>query len=91
MSIKGTMAVISGDTSGIGEECVRLFAERGGPRDLTRAMAFLASDETRFMNGTLLPVDGDPRVRMGGLSAYIIAMSPVQQDNIIRRFNRGSL
>lgn len=26
------------------------------------------------------------RVRMGGLSAYFIAMSPVQQDNIIRRF-----
>lgn len=28
------------------------------------------------------------RVRMGGLSAYFIAMSPVQQDNIIKRFNR---
>lgn len=26
------------------------------------------------------------RVRMGGLSAYFIAMSPVQQDNIIKRF-----
>lgn len=28
------------------------------------------------------------RVRMGGLSAYFIAMSPVQQDNIIKRFER---
>ncbi len=28
-------------------------------------------------------------VRMGGLSAYFIAMSPVQQDNIIRRFKKG--
>ncbi len=27
-------------------------------------------------------------VRMGGLSAYFIAMSPVQQENIIKRFNR---
>jgi formate C-acetyltransferase len=27
-------------------------------------------------------------VRLGGLSAYFIAMSPVQQDNIIKRFNR---
>ncbi len=26
------------------------------------------------------------RVRMGGLSAYFVAMSPVQQDNIIKRF-----
>jgi formate C-acetyltransferase len=31
----------------------------------------------------------DLRVRMGGLSAYFIAMSPVQQDNIIKRFNKG--
>ncbi len=30
----------------------------------------------------------DIRVRMGGLSAYFIAMSPVQQDNIIKRFAR---
>ena len=28
------------------------------------------------------------RVRMGGLSAYFVAMSPVQQDNIIKRFSR---
>lgn len=28
------------------------------------------------------------RVRMGGLSAYFIAMSPIQQDNIIKRFSR---
>jgi formate C-acetyltransferase len=28
------------------------------------------------------------RVRMGGLSAYFIAMSPVQQDNVIKRFAR---
>jgi pyruvate-formate lyase len=28
------------------------------------------------------------RVRMGGLSAYFIAMSPVQQENIIKRFSR---
>jgi formate C-acetyltransferase len=33
---------------------------------------------------------GDLRVRMGGLSAYFVAMSPVQQDNIIKRFNKGS-
>ncbi len=31
----------------------------------------------------------DLRVRMGGLSAYFIAMSPVQQDNIIKRFDKG--
>lgn len=29
------------------------------------------------------------RVRMGGLSAYFIALSPVQQDNIIKRFEKG--
>jgi pyruvate-formate lyase len=28
------------------------------------------------------------RVRMGGLSAYFIAMSPMQQDNIIKRFEK---
>lgn len=28
------------------------------------------------------------RIRMGGLSAYFIAMSPVQQDNVIKRFAR---
>lgn len=28
------------------------------------------------------------RVRMGGLSAYFIAMAPAQQDNIIKRFSR---
>ncbi|MDD4584037.1 MAG: pyruvate formate lyase family protein, partial [Eubacteriales bacterium] len=28
------------------------------------------------------------RIRMGGLSAYFISMSPVQQDNIIKRFSR---
>ncbi len=30
-------------------------------------------------------------VRMGGLSAYFIAMAPLQQDNIIRRFKKGAL
>ena len=30
----------------------------------------------------------DLRVRMGGLSAYFIAMAPAQQDNIIKRFSR---
>ncbi|MDO4943422.1 MAG: pyruvate formate lyase family protein, partial [Lachnospiraceae bacterium] len=30
----------------------------------------------------------DLRVRMGGLSAYFIAMAPIQQDNIIKRFSR---
>lgn len=29
------------------------------------------------------------RVRMGGYSAYFVAMSSVQQDNIIRRFEKG--
>lgn len=33
----------------------------------------------------------DLRVRMGGLSAYFIAMSPMQQDNIIKRFSKGML
>jgi pyruvate-formate lyase len=31
----------------------------------------------------------DLRVRMGGLSAYFVAMAPMQQENIIRRFERG--
>jgi formate C-acetyltransferase len=31
------------------------------------------------------------KIRMGGLSAYFIAMSPVQQRNVIRRFSRGAL
>jgi len=30
----------------------------------------------------------DLRVRMGGLSAYFIAMAPAQQENIIKRFSR---
>lgn len=29
------------------------------------------------------------RVRLGGLSAYFIALAPVQQDNIIKRFEKG--
>ena len=28
------------------------------------------------------------RIRMGGLSAYFIAMAPAQQDNVIKRFSR---
>ncbi len=28
------------------------------------------------------------RIRMGGLSAYFIAMAPAQQDNVIKRFAR---
>ena len=32
----------------------------------------------------------DLRIRMGGLSAYFIAMSPAQQDNIIKRFNKNA-
>jgi formate C-acetyltransferase len=31
------------------------------------------------------------KIRMGGLSAYFIAMSPMQQQNVIRRFSRGAL
>lgn len=31
----------------------------------------------------------DLRVRMGGLSAYFIAMAPIQQENIIKRFSKG--
>ncbi|MBP2033970.1 formate C-acetyltransferase [Clostridium algifaecis] len=31
------------------------------------------------------------KIRMGGLSAYFIALSPIQQDNIIRRFSKGVL
>jgi formate C-acetyltransferase len=31
------------------------------------------------------------KIRMGGLSAYFIALSPVQQDNIIQRFSKGAL
>lgn len=30
----------------------------------------------------------DLRIRMGGLSAYFIAMAPAQQENIIKRFSR---
>jgi formate C-acetyltransferase len=45
-----------------------------------------------FIDAKLHPENHrDLRVRMGGLSAYFIAMSPVQQDNIIKRFNKGSL
>ncbi len=45
-----------------------------------------------FIDAKLHPEQhGDLRVRMGGLSAYFIAMAPVQQDNIIRRFNKGAL
>lgn len=28
------------------------------------------------------------RIRMGGLSAYFVAMAPVQQQNIIKRFQK---
>lgn len=30
------------------------------------------------------------KIRMGGLSAYFIAMSPAQQENVIQRFSRGA-
>ena len=33
----------------------------------------------------------DLKVRMGGLSAYFIAMSAVQQQNIIQRFSKGAV
>lgn len=31
------------------------------------------------------------KVRMGGLSAYFIAMSPAQQENVIQRFSKGAV
>lgn len=31
------------------------------------------------------------RVRMGGLSAYFVAMAPEQQENIIKRFEKGGI
>lgn len=31
------------------------------------------------------------KIRMGGLSAYFIAMSPAQQENVIQRFSKGAL
>jgi formate C-acetyltransferase len=30
------------------------------------------------------------RVRMGGLSAYFVCMAPAQQNNIIKRFEKGA-
>jgi NAD(P)-dependent dehydrogenase (short-subunit alcohol dehydrogenase family) len=30
----------------------------GGPMDVAQAVAFLASDDARFINGHILPVDG---------------------------------
>ncbi|MBA4355461.1 MAG: short-chain dehydrogenase, partial [Novosphingobium sp.] len=32
--------------------------ELGSPRDIANVVAFLASDESRFINGALIPVDG---------------------------------
>ncbi|WP_246344508.1 SDR family NAD(P)-dependent oxidoreductase [Sphingobium fontiphilum] len=32
--------------------------ELGSPRDIANVVAFLASDESRFINGAMIPVDG---------------------------------
>lgn len=33
----------------------------------------------------------DLRVRMGGLSAYFVCMAPAQQENVIKRFQKGAV
>jgi formate C-acetyltransferase len=63
---------------------IRAFCELGG-----QILTVTSTNVTDLKDAKVNPEKHrDLRVRMGGLSAYFIAMSPVQQDNIIKRFRR---
>jgi len=50
----------------------------GEPEDIARAVAFLASEDARWVTGTTLPVDGGQHVR--GLHSYFDTMSEMLDD-----------
>ena len=86
------IAVNSGDFEGeVGVDrmvaLIKSFCDLGG-----QILTVTSCSIDDFIDAKVHPeLHGDLRVRMGGLSAYFVAMSPVQQDNIIRRFNKGAL
>ncbi len=63
---------------------IRAFCEMGG-----QIMTITSTNVEDLKDAQVNPEKHKSlRVRMGGLSAYFIAMSPVQQENVIKRFAR---
>lgn len=66
------------------KDLITSFCEMGG-----QIMTITSTNVEDLKDAKIHPENHkDLRVRMGGLSAYFIAMAPVQQDNIIKRFSR---
>lgn len=60
------------------------FCDMGG-----QIMSITSNSVEEFIDAKVHPEKyKNLRVRMGGLSAYFVTLSPVQQDNIIKRFKR---
>jgi NAD(P)-dependent dehydrogenase (short-subunit alcohol dehydrogenase family) len=57
--LEGKVAVITGGSSGIGlATAKRPMGRRGEPEEIAAAVTFLASDESSFITGVDLAVDG---------------------------------
>ena len=54
----GKIAVITGGSSGIGLATQIPMGRRGKPEEIAAAVTFLASDESSFITGVDLAVDG---------------------------------
>ena len=58
MKLAGKKALITGGNSGIGLATARPLGRWGEPEDLAKAVLFLASDDSSYINAVELMVDG---------------------------------
>jgi len=66
MRLQNKVAVVTGAASGMGLAIATRFAEEGAsivagdwnPEDIAALALFLASDESRLINGAIIPADG---------------------------------